>query len=203
MIKNSSSRHERRSQSTEKKIIQTTVALILEKGFDTVSIQDITDKADIGRGTFYIHFKSKEGVVWIAIKDVLHDLIQDIHKNYDRRVPKEKYSALCCVYKYAKDNRDLWLAVLGERGSMKLAGHVQDFLAEALLYDIKNTSSLRLREPNVPQDVLAQMLAGSLVRIILWWLETPSAYSIEQMSEYTYKLFYRRNPPININSPVQ
>ena len=57
------SRHERRRLQTRRLLMQTTLQLVLEKGFGGVSIQDITDRADLGRGTFYIHFKDKDEVV--------------------------------------------------------------------------------------------------------------------------------------------
>ena len=43
----------------------------MEKGYEAVTIQDITDRADLGRGTFYIHFKDKEEAIWSAIEDGL------------------------------------------------------------------------------------------------------------------------------------
>ncbi|MCJ7529956.1 MAG: TetR/AcrR family transcriptional regulator, partial [Anaerolineales bacterium] len=58
----SHTRHERRRLQTRKLLIQTTLQLVLEKGYDAISIQDITERADLGRGTFYLHFKDKEEV---------------------------------------------------------------------------------------------------------------------------------------------
>jgi AcrR family transcriptional regulator len=196
------SRHERRSQQTQKLLIKTTLGLILEKGYDVVTIQDITDRADLGRGTFYIHFKGKEDVVWAAVQEILNELIQELHKRFDRRIPQDRYLALCSVFRHATNNKDLYRAVLGAQGSAKLFGRMQDLVAKALFYDIKNTSSLRLREPNIDQEVLAQMLTGSLTRILIWWLEIPNQYSAEQMAEDTYKIFYRRNPPIIKEGPT-
>jgi AcrR family transcriptional regulator len=74
------SRHERRRLRTRKLLIQATLQLVLEKGYDAISIQDITDKADLGRGTFYIHFKDKEEVVWTMFQDLYQEFEQEAHK---------------------------------------------------------------------------------------------------------------------------
>ena len=61
-------RFERRKQRTRDQLKQAAIGLILEKGYDAVQVQDITDRADLGRGTFYIHFADKEDVVWRAVR---------------------------------------------------------------------------------------------------------------------------------------
>src|SRR5512137_1474289 len=83
------SRHERRRQQTRKLLTQTAVQLVLEKGYDAISIQDITDRADLGRGTFYIHFKDKEEVVWSAIQNLILELEQEAHQLYKDGIPDQ------------------------------------------------------------------------------------------------------------------
>jgi len=78
------SRHERRRLQTRQRLIQTALQLVLEKGYNAISIQDITDRADLGRGTFYIHFKDKEDVVWAAFRDLYQALEQEAHQRRDR-----------------------------------------------------------------------------------------------------------------------
>jgi len=82
------SRHERRRLKTRNLLIQNTLQLVLEKGYDAISIQDITERADLGRGTFYIHFKDKEEVVWTAFRDLFQELEQEAHAKLDRRMPQ-------------------------------------------------------------------------------------------------------------------
>ncbi len=60
----SASRHARRRAQTRNLLVQSALALVLERGYEATTIQDITERADLGRGTFYIHFKDKEEAVW-------------------------------------------------------------------------------------------------------------------------------------------
>jgi AcrR family transcriptional regulator len=81
-------RHERRRLQTRNLLIQTMLQLVLEKGYEAISFQDITDRADLGRGTFYIHFKDKEEVVWTAFRDLFQEFEQATHKQLDRQMPQ-------------------------------------------------------------------------------------------------------------------
>jgi len=77
----------RAKRSTAHIRFQSTLQLVLEKGYEAVSIQDITDRADLGRGTFYIHFKDKEEVVWNAFRELFLELEQQAHRQLDRSLP--------------------------------------------------------------------------------------------------------------------
>ena len=188
-------RHERRRLQTRKQLMQSTLELVLEKGYDAISIQDITDRADLGRGTFYIHFKDKEEVVWTAFRDLFQELEQEAHKQLDRLMPQVEYYGLLNIFRHAEKNRDLYRVMFGGRGSAALMGRAQDFLAEAFLYDIRNTPEPPEVNFNIPEEVEAQILVGVISRLLTWWLETSNTYSAEQMAAMTYEALYRKAPP--------
>ncbi len=188
------SRHERRRLQTRKLLMQTTLELVLEKGYDAISIQDITDRADLGRGTFYIHFKDKEEVVWTVFRDLFQELEQEAHKKLDRRMPQVEYYGLLNIFRHAGKNRDLYRAMFGSHGSALLTARAQDYLAQAFLYDIRNAPPPEVNF-NLPEEVEAQMLTGAISRLLSWWLETRNDYTPEQMAAMTYKALYRKQPP--------
>ncbi len=193
--KTAPSRHERRRQQTRKQLIDTTLKLVLEKGYDAITIQDITDRADLGRGTFYIHFKDKSDVVWEAIQDIMREIEQGAHREFDRRMPQVEYYALRNIFQHGRNNRDLYRVAFSKQGSAMLAWRMQDLLAKILLYDIQHEPNAGKSEFGVPDEMLAQMLTGLITRVLSWWLESPKKYSVEEMAAFTYKMLYRRRPP--------
>jgi hypothetical protein len=48
---------------------------------------------------------------------------------------------------------------------------------------------------NVPQDVLAQIVTGAVIRLVMWWLETPSDYTPEHMAALLYRALHHQEPP--------
>ena len=189
------SRHGRRRLQTRHLLMQTTMQLVLEKGFASVSIQDITDRADLGRGTFYIHFKDKDEVVWTAFQELFQGLEQQAHAQLDRRMPQVEYYGLANIFQHADRNRDLYKVMFGGQGSARLTGRAQDFLANAFLDDIRQAPAPEV-DFNVPHEIEAQLLAGVISRLLYWWLATPNKYSPEQMAAMTYEALYRKAPPV-------
>jgi AcrR family transcriptional regulator len=189
------SRHERRRLQTRKLLIQTTLQLILEKGFNSISIQDITDRADLGRGTFYIHFKDKEDVVWTAVQDLFQELEREAHQKLDRDTPQVEYFGLLNIYRHVEKNRDLYQVIFGRQGSSILTARAQDYLAKVFSNDIRSAPYPPEVNFNLPEEIEAQLLTGIISRLIFWWLENPNNYTAKQMTEMTYKALYRKNPP--------
>src|SRR3954466_12612335 len=67
-------KEDRRIQRTRQLLLQALFSLIQEKGFDAVTVQDIIDRADIGRSTFYVHFVDKEDLLVQAMDPFSADL---------------------------------------------------------------------------------------------------------------------------------
>jgi len=189
------SRHQRRRQQTRKLLIQTALQLVLERGYDSISIQDITDRADLGRGTFYIHFKDKEEVIWTAFQDLFQELEREAHQKLDRGAPQVEYYGLLNIFWHVDKNRDLYRVMFSRQGSIMLTARAQDFLAEAFLYDIRRSTHSTEVDFHLPEEIEAQILVGVISRLIFWWLETPNTYTPEQMATMIYQALYRKSPP--------
>lgn len=74
-------RSERRTLATRKKILDAARVVFAEKGINQARIDDITERADIGKGTFYNYFRTKESLVGVLMANVLTDLNRVINQN--------------------------------------------------------------------------------------------------------------------------
>jgi AcrR family transcriptional regulator len=195
MDKSLPSRHARRRQQTHKALTQAAMQLVLEKGYEAISIQDITERADLGRGTFYLHFKDKEEAVWTAFRELFQQLEQQAHERLDRRTPQVEFYGLLNIFQHAEENRDLYRVMFGGQGGTMLTNRAQDFLAEIFLTDIRNAPPPSEVDFNLPEEIEAQILTGIISRLLYWWLETSNGYSAEDMAAITYMALYRKRPP--------
>lgn len=57
------SRRERKKEETRHRIFTAAIELFREKGFEATTVDEITEKADVGRGTFFNYFPKKESVL--------------------------------------------------------------------------------------------------------------------------------------------
>ena len=80
-------RHEKRKIQTQKKLQEAALELVLDGGYDRLSIQEITDRADLGRGTFYLYFKDKEDVIWSIIKEGIDAEDRAAHVDFGDNLP--------------------------------------------------------------------------------------------------------------------
>lgn len=76
--KQSANRAQKRALRTRKRLLQAALALFCEKGVDATTIEEITEQADLGKGTFYRHFPSKGEVMVALLEDAIDRLIERI-----------------------------------------------------------------------------------------------------------------------------
>jgi AcrR family transcriptional regulator len=189
------SRHDRRRQQTRRQLIDAAVQLVLEKGYEAVTILDITNRADLGRGTFYIHFKDKEEAVWSAIEDGLHATETDAHRQFPGGIPPHpEYYAYRNIFRHAEQNNALYRVMLGGQGSGVMTARVQNHLSAELTRDLTHLSASVL-ELRVPVDILAQVITGAVIQLVRWWLETPNKYSADDMAGLLYTCLHHKAPP--------
>lgn len=187
-------RHERRRQRTREKLQQAAMGLILEKGYDAMSIQDITDRADLGRGTFYIHFAGKEEIIWSVIQAGFDAEDRAARLALGRVLPPQpEFYAYTRIFRHAHQNRNLYLVMLGSQGSSTLTSRVQDYLAADFEKEMKEWSIYT--EFDAPPLIVAQVITGALVRLIIWWLENDNDYTPEQMAVMLYETLHHQKAP--------
>src|SRR5258708_5227750 len=66
---------DRRVQKTRKFLHDALVSLIHEKSYETISVKEILDRANVGRSTFYMHFRDKDELLVSG----MHDMLRSIH----------------------------------------------------------------------------------------------------------------------------
>lgn len=184
------SRHERRRLKTRKLLKQTAVDLILENGYEAVTVQDITDTADLGRGTFYIHFKDKEDIMWAIVKDQIDELQAYFFDIVGIEVIEGDFflKMWTHLFTYIRENSEILLIGIGEQGYAPLAHHVHQHIANMLE---KHMSSGRVHMPfDVPYDFLARYMAGAMLNLMHWWVSDLDRYTPEEMATMFYKVTF-------------
>ena len=106
---------------TKTAIREALVALIHEKGFGALSVSDITSRADINRGTFYLHYKDKFDLLEQTEADIINDMenivLQANSLNFaDFNSTDNPLPIVVSVFEYMKENATLMHAVLGLQG---------------------------------------------------------------------------------------
>ncbi len=175
-------KRDRRITRTRALLRSALMELILETGYESITIQDITDRANLGRATFYMHYKDKEDLLLTSMREgyqALVEQIDNVHSTFDDPFP------LRVVFDYAAANRDLFLVILYGAGKTIAYQQARDFIADRarmLIQDIISPS-------RVPLEVASIYYAGALVSILVWWLEQGMPYTSQKMEEMVLLMF--------------
>ncbi|MDY6872938.1 MAG: TetR/AcrR family transcriptional regulator [Chloroflexota bacterium] len=187
---------DRRVRRTRCALQDSLISLILEKGYDAVTIEDITDRADLGRTTFYLHYKDKEELLMRAIDAIAEDFMIEHAPILDAAGPTESAlkklrmnldeRVLYHIFAHARENADLYKAMLRGEGSAKASQRISDLIRDET---IKRLTKLPGLDSKVPLEVLALFFSGTLIEMVSWWLENDEPYSIEDMVSYFQQMF--------------
>ena len=98
---------DRRVRRTQKLLHRALMSLVLEKKYDSITIQEILDRADIGRSTFYAHFKSKDELLISGIHELRAALESAIQSERSRSRPQEAVIAFSlAMFQHASEYRE-------------------------------------------------------------------------------------------------
>jgi len=196
-VSNDMNRWQKRKLRTRQLLMQTTYDLLLEKGYSDLTIQDITDRADLARGTFYVHFSDKDELIWVLFEGSLEKIKGNVfsqHSEYSYH--KRKYFIWKRVFDYADEQRDLLRVMLGEKGHPAFSQQISDYFSSVILQAIQSGAFTPQRDTDVPYEFMAQFMAGALVRLMLWSLDQD--YNSTELARMFYEIIFREPLPSSI-----
>lgn len=153
--------NDRRSRRTRRRLRDALVDLIIERGYSAVTVQDILDRADVGRSTFYSHFYDKEDLLLSGFAD------PDWPQGAQLGAAGESLSL--GFFAHAAAHYRLYRALVGERGGEIILYHAERSIVAALEARLDALAAAGASLP--PRDGLASTLAGALLGMMRWWLD--------------------------------
>lgn len=165
---------DRRVHRTRQLLQNALSELILEKGYEKVTVQDVIDRANVGRSTFYAHFQDKEQLLLSGFEPLRAEFEDFLSgRTFDAESPW----ALSLI---------IFQQVQKRQGGYITLTHVQKFLYSYILEHLK--PNLPDRNKNVPPELLAHYAASSFIAMLTWWIDNNYPLSAEQMNEYYRQL---------------
>ena len=179
------SRTQRRVARTKAAIEDAFVQLVLEHGYARVAVDDICDRADLARATFYTHYASKEAVLLAVSSRLTEDLMARLaYQGGPWNVVRR--DAITTAYKHAAENPALYRACLSD-------ARTRQALLSILTRYVEQNSRDRLdalgRQPRIPVPVMARAFVGAHLSILDAWLAGELDGDIEQLASMALDLF--------------
>ncbi len=181
---------DRRVQRTRQLLRDALTASVLEKGYEATTVQDLLDRANLGRSTFYAHYSDKDELLVSGFEH-----LKQTFEEYDSQLTPSnpqgharKYPPTLLFFKHAADHHRLYKAILGSNQGAKIV--------ERYLYKmISNLAGKHIKQlipkgkkPPVPHEMIVHYLVSSLLAMLTWWLNHDMPYDPEEIYEMYNRL---------------
>ena len=170
---------DRRVRRTRQALTCALIELVLEKRYDAITIQDLLDRADVGRSTFYAHYRSKDDLLLRSFEGLLEALDQAMDRG---GAPSRRLAPARELFHHVGEMRDFHRALA--------RAHMLDRVYQTGTSYLSRTTARRLAAvpPGMDGDVsrlpvLAHAFAGALFGMLRWWVDHDAPCSPERMDE--------------------
>jgi len=196
---------DRRIQRTRLALRTALLELTKEKGYDSISIEEITERANVGRATFYLHYKDKEDLLLEQFREMADEKVQLISEiPFSDWLPDQKKTGgkskqdqpllpLLMVFQYIYDNSEFYTILLKSENSSRIVERIRKISTESI---VKFAETKMQTDPipllyEVPIEFFASFFSGAFLSSLSWWLEEGMRHSPEEVAKMFRKLFFR------------
>jgi AcrR family transcriptional regulator len=171
---------DRRIERTQQLLRGALFSLIQEKGFEALSVQDIIDRANVGRATFYTHFDNKQDLLVSGFDDLRASLKERQREARARGASVEErvFAFSQEMFAHANDHREIFQAMVGKESGAAIQRLLHKLLVDLVRDDVK-AAVPRNDDGSVPTEALVQFIGGGLFGLLMWWLDGKMRLSVE------------------------
>lgn len=171
---------DRRVQRTRALLREALMDLMPEQGYEAVTIQEIIDRANVGRSTFYAHFLDKQALLESVLEDLGGFLAQQIAPTGAREAHCPELGFSLAMFHHAQSHHRLYLAMVGKQSGTLVQQHIQRILADLVRQELKTLVPNSGPSP-IPLEMLVQYTVSSYLGLLTWWLDQKMPCSAEEM----------------------
>jgi AcrR family transcriptional regulator len=182
------SKTDRRVQQTRERLQKALIDLLSERDYEAITIQDIVDRARIGRTTFYLHYNSKDEL-FVSCHDAI---IREFHIGARHGLSREQFlspeppDGMISAYTHLREKRALLYSVFQGRESLSILRQIRLWNAKELQENLR--AVFAEAESAIPFDLLANYLAGAQIAMLQWWLEKSRTHTAESLARTFHRL---------------
>jgi len=180
-----------RVQRTRAQLGNALISLIVEKPINDVTVQDVLDRSNVGRSTFYLHYRDMDDLLLSQLEMFCETMSTALSVRKDR---SQRVAPVAELFAHIGNQNQIY-RVLSD------SGHLKDFFelaegcfARGIERRLTESGSLN-RLPQRELAARAAALSGSLLSLLRWWLDRGEKESPEQMDKLFHQLVWPKPIP--------
>lgn len=173
---------DRRQRKTREAIFEAFIALLSEKNYGRITVQEIIDAADVGRTTFYAHFETKDDLLRGLCSELFDHIVRaalDHNHTHGRPPCGVPVSAFCHLLQHLQENDKNILELLACESSDLFLRYFKNSLNTLVRAQIKGPP-----RGGLPEDFLVNHISATFVEMVLWWLQSGRRQTPEELAGY-------------------
>jgi AcrR family transcriptional regulator len=163
---------DRRVQKTKASLHTALIGLAREKPYSSIVVKEILDRANVGRSTFYTHFRDKDDLLESGIYDVLRSL-------HDRprigSAPERLVAFSLPLLQHIDGHRRISGPRMGPEGRATMHEHMENVLTDVIADQLATT--MHASRVQTPMDLVARYVASTFVLVLNRWVEYDAAWT--------------------------
>jgi AcrR family transcriptional regulator len=176
---------DRRIARTRERLLHALLSLIVERGYEKTTVQDILDRAEVGRATFYEHFRGKEDLLGSGIDQLGEHLhIEWKSRPGDGARSVERLGYTLALFRHVGSHRPLYRAIVGRESGTIVERKMRRTLAALVREDLKshNSAGQHSLATDLATDLAVQYVVGALWSVVTWWMDYQVPLSPEEIN---------------------
>lgn len=177
---------DRRIQRTQSLLRAALVSLIAEKPYDAIVVKEILDRANVGRSTFYTHFRDKDDLLLSGI----HEMLGPVPPPSRTGTRQERLLWFSLpIFEHHHRHAHAWGDKIGARGRAILHEHLRRALTD-IITDAMAAGSRSPRDPvrTIPSALVSAYVASTFVLVLNWWLDNRMRLAPAEINHVFLKL---------------
>jgi AcrR family transcriptional regulator len=152
------------------------VEVMIEKGYESTTVQDIIDRANVGRSTFYAHFADKNSLLASRLEDLRSVLLAE----QDRPAGAGPLGFSLPMLQHALAHRPLYVAITGKESGAFVMQRLHRMIAEMVRLHLDAADTRRSEEQ---RDLAAHFVAGAFMAVLTCWLDRGARTPPDEVDE--------------------
>lgn len=174
---------------TKRGILNSFIEIAKIKNMNLITINEIVKKAEINRGTFYLHYENKDDFIEITFKEILDEFVlwikkaQKINniksKKFNEHKPRDTFFEM---FNFVQKNQDFFEVMFGENGSIKFRNQMKETIKNKVYKELLGAITFE-GKCLVDKEFFLEFISGACIEMISWWLKEGCIDSPEYIAE--------------------
>ncbi len=182
---------DKRAVRTREALKRALVDLLSEKPLSMISVSELTQRAGVNRGTFYLHYKSIDDMMAAVRVETSEYLTKVIASTNDKDSGNNPvYDKFLVIFTFFYENKEFYSRLFGDSGDRQFVGYVVELIRKNIFTEeIKDAEKLsNLQSSFNDIDYMYTFTAGGFASVLELWLNDKSDKTPEQMAELVTKI---------------